>query len=84
MADPTAHRRQLADGRVMVVQYEDSLAMWSARVEGAEDDWVVGGPLVGVIAEAAGYRVGTEEWPQWVDDWAAEIQTGELRRRDGR
>jgi hypothetical protein len=33
----------------------------------------IGWPLGPIVAEVIGYNVGIEDWPRWIDVWAAEV-----------
>ena len=67
------YRRTLDDGREIVVRFDSAETGWAVWIDGEPHRWIVGWPLAPTIADLAGYDVANEDWPGWIDDWAAEI-----------
>ncbi len=44
------------------------------KIEVDPQSEVIGWPLPSTLAEALGYRVAHETWPEWIDRWAEEIE----------
>jgi hypothetical protein len=64
----------LPDGRLLEVERLPSDdAYWHLRIKGEADAEIVGTPLASTLAELLGYQVAHEEWPEWIDDLAAEV-----------
>jgi hypothetical protein len=62
----------MPDGRTLLV--DGRLGRdWHLELEGVADAEVVGSPLNAALADLLGYRVGTEDWPEWVDRLAEDI-----------
>ena len=67
----------LPDGRFLTVEpfeSESDRTHWHCRVEGQPDAEIVGWPLNSTLAELLGYEVAREDWPQWIDELAVEIE----------
>jgi hypothetical protein len=73
----TEYRRVADDGREVVVErHEDGF--WFVYVDDGDPKHRAGGAELssGMIAGALGYHIGRDEWPEWIDRWADEIESG--------
>lgn len=54
--------------------------LWEAKLEGAESGRgvAVGHPLDSTLADLLGWNVAQEEWPVWIDELAAAIESDQL------
>jgi hypothetical protein len=71
-------RHRLPDGRVVVVEptfVDAGRTHWHCRLEGKPEAEIVGWPLNSTLAELLGYEVAREEWPPWINELAAEIES---------
>jgi hypothetical protein len=64
----------LPDGRSLNVERMPDNASWHLRIEGDPSAELVGTPLNSALAELLGYRVAHEEWPEWIENLAIEIE----------
>jgi hypothetical protein len=62
----------LPDGRTIHIGPEDD-DQFIAWIDGHEDEPVIGWPLGGLIAEAAGLRPGYAELPDWLDTFTEHV-----------
>ncbi len=67
-------RHRLPDGRVLLVHGRLSDGSWELELEGEPSAWIVGWPLNATVADLVGYHVGQEEWPDWIDQLAVQIE----------
>ena len=64
---------RLPDDRVLLVERTADESHWHLRLAESTDE-IVGEPLQSALAELLGYSVASDEWPEWIDDLAAEIE----------
>jgi hypothetical protein len=48
---------------------------WHLRIEGNPSAEIIGSPLDSTLAELLGYSVAHEEWPDWIDVLARDIES---------
>lgn len=79
---------ELPDGRVVQAGIVDESGgdapelgpLWELAIQGDSDaDVSVGHPLNSTLAELLGWNVAHEEWPAWIDELAAQIESDSLR-----
>jgi hypothetical protein len=71
-SDPLT-RHLLPGGRTLTAEsWPDGY--WCLRIEDEPHAEIVGMPLNSTLAELLGYAVAHEEWPDWIDDLAREIE----------
>lgn len=58
----------------MVVVYALDSEYWSCQIEGEPESEVHGRPLASTLAATLGYDVADDEWPEWIDRWAEQIE----------
>jgi len=64
---------QLPDGRLLLVERTADDAHWHLQLP-ATSEKIVGEPLRSALAALLGYSVAHEDWPPWLDNFAAEIE----------
>ena len=48
--------------------------VWELCIAGSDDLAIVGHPLNSTLADLLGWNVAHEEWPEWVDQLATEME----------
>ncbi|MGH9197094.1 MAG: hypothetical protein ACRD1T_15310 [Acidimicrobiia bacterium] len=77
-------RYPLPDGRVLLARIADESGgdvpelgpQWELQIQGQEGNVIVGHPLNTALAELLGWKVAHEEWPEWIDRLADQIEEG--------
>jgi hypothetical protein len=49
--------------------------LWEVKVEGAHPEEAAGHPLNSLLADVLGWHVAHEDWPAWIDELAAAIES---------
>ena len=84
---PDLLKRELPDGRTLIVNRlttdSEGRISWECWIEGDPTTVIVGWPLDSTLADLLGYDVAHEDWPEWINTLAAEIEATSGRERDG-
>jgi hypothetical protein len=65
----------LPDRRVLIVKRVGDDGSWELKLAENPSDAIVGKPLNSCLASLLGYRIAHDEWPEWIDTLANEIES---------